>query len=84
MSGMHEEVAVALCRSAHASLQAVLLPVHDTGDPRDAVAACYACQRHADALHRALDAQGPPWIRGDHTTDRPGYNFDAPRAEDRS
>jgi len=43
-------------------------------------------QRAAEELLAASKQamQGPPWIRGDHTTDRPGYNFDAPRAEDGS
>jgi hypothetical protein len=26
--------------------------------------------------------QGPPWIRGDHTTDRPGYNFETAAAKE--
>lgn len=52
--------AVALCQQRHPEIQATLVAVDDTGDSRDAVLACYSCQRAAiPVAAAALSADAP-------------------------
>ena len=57
MRDVRERLAEALCWAVHPDLQPTLVPVYDTGDPRNEVAACFACQRATDErLSQRIDA----------------------------